>query len=113
MNDNPMEQLHVLQEKLREAAEALGLDLQAFVAIPGSDHGPHMAQAHFVLDPAKAFKSPEERATDDELTRMELAMRAESQEEKANEARVQLQESLQELQKGDGIGLDDGGIGLD
>lgn len=108
--NDPLAPLSKLMTRLAEVMDELGLELQTFAVLPhpeGMDM-PNMAQAVFVLDPDKVFKSPEERAQDEQLAQMDRMLHRDRVHDKIEEARLAAIKSLAD-QMGttvDGLGLD-------
>jgi len=113
MSDNPMDALAVLRENLNKVAQELGLEVAGFAAIPAEKGGPHMAQAMFILDPAKAFSNPEQRKIDEEFEMIARMDQVERDDEKIANAGEKLKKTLEDLVGKEGIGLDDDDSGTE
>lgn len=107
-DEDPLDALTTLMERLGELADSLGLKLETFFILPTPKGQAHMAQAILYLDPEKVFKSPEERAEADTLRQMDLHMRRDTVQENIEKARREAMESYAQQMgtTADGLGFD-------
>lgn len=107
--NDPMEPIRKLGERLADKAKELGLEVVQFAIMPSASEGaPDMAQAVIAIGP-DAFKTPEKVKEDQQLRDMEMHMRRDTTKEKIEAARRGAAESLAQQMgtTAEGLGLDD------
>lgn len=106
MADSPLAPLSILMKRAAEAAQAEGLNVQAFLVTPNWDpDGPHNVQ--IVFRPIPDWNKDEPKVEDPEFEAFIEAQRKHEAEEKANQAREQLQGLADDLKDPNkGLGFD-------
>lgn len=107
MPDNPLAPLSVVMKRLAEEAQKDGLQLVGFAVTPNYDpDGPHTCQG--VFRPIPDWNKDEPQVEDPEFEDFIKAQERFEAEQKADEARQQLQSLRDDLKDpSSGLGLDD------
>jgi hypothetical protein len=99
--NNPMEPIRRLGERLQELAAEIGLDLKTFVPVVDFEHEHgHMIQAVFIYNEPVAVASAEQQEFDERLKEIERQLVAEAQEDKTTSVTEQMLALRARMQRG-------------
>lgn len=97
MENDPMEQINTLMERVREVVSGMGLDMMQFAVIPSMHPGqPNMVQAVLGIT-EDAFKDDEQKAFDAQFKEIEMDLRREQQKDKILNAHEGAKKLFEEL----------------
>ena len=106
MKNNPVDQVKLLRERVKQIATDLGLDLHAFTLSPGDEHDPDTIQAVFMigLTAIESDDETEKRQTDEAfeaLVGFEFEGESTNEDEEADAERVRNQQEAAREALGD------------
>jgi len=93
-DENPVETVKLLRERVKQEAEKLGLDVHSFALIPGDDNSPDLAQVVFTIG-LEAIESKDETETRQTDAAFEELVGAEFTGESTTEEQASADERLE------------------
>lgn len=97
--EDPMEAIKRLGERLKDVTEPIGLDLLQFLPLVDFEHEGHRIQAVFVFNPPVAQATEEQAAFDEQFKELEKQFASEEENEKVSETADKMR-ALRDRMKG-------------
>lgn len=102
--NNPLEPIKKLAERLKEEAEKIGLEMMAFGVVPNMEGGPDSVQCMFAISTDKLAESEatdeEQKSVDDEFKAILAADAKQAKEQQFEDAKEKAMRLAQELAEG-------------
>lgn len=107
--EDPMEAIKRLGERLRDVTEPIGLDLKQFLPMVDFEHDGHMIQAVFIFNPPVAEADQEQAAFDVQFKELEKQFVTEKADEQVSDTAAKMLALRKRMKEGKSLLDDDDG----